>query len=598
MSFVINAQTSSLKQEDNSHLFFDHRTLEFTNRKAPFVQVSKKLKTVHQLYFLESDSLVDAFKVVQIPVQLQNDLQNFQANFRTEDADSMQALSIDSMVFDGVQFHIYLALEEVGFLELRYTLAQEPNAYGREVFQQNLPIDRASLTIKSNGLAFKVKGYNGLQMSTTKSNLKRHAYEGKFRNIPAFKDEAYATNEANKMYVEYAAKALNWQTLSEVVVGNSTAVSRKVRKRLQQILEREVEVFKYKTRLEKVAAIEKFVERNFELIDEANQSDLKKVLQTKTLNETGLIYLYAALFKQANIYFELVGTTSKYQWQIEEDFPSPFNLNYFLFYFSREKTFFTPYDFTYQLGQIPPYLIGQEGFSIAGNSNVLNGIHSVYRFVEVLQQEQQVNEQVDLFKFDVTQSNKLTIKRTLKGYPAIDFVNKLNATDEEGRSELLLGAENSTNKIAINDEVGIEKIASGEALIIEADATTENLIQHKDDTTILKLGALIGEQMFLQDSIRHQSIVLDYPMTYKRQFEITLNGQQVVFPKNGYSKLVNQGNPDLYFELHVHQQGEKLIIDVEEVYGQDKYPILNYDAFRNVVNAAYELEKLEVILVH
>ncbi|MEZ5003331.1 MAG: hypothetical protein R2730_09895 [Chitinophagales bacterium] len=289
----------------NGIILLDYRAIDFKKIKAPYISISKKRKTIHQQIYLNNDSIIEYYSLLKIPVDTVSEVLRLQIRILSKNEMREMLLEVlrDSLNVIDDQLSLSIAgIKRGDILEYLYEIEMAPNAYGSETFQTDLPVKYASLSLTGNGMPFDWKGYNGAVVDNGEEGIKKHEYHCVLRNIPAFIEEYYAANEANKMRIDYAAKGMNWSMMSQVIALNVIYTKRKINKKIRQILDNDIQLFQYADKSEKIVAIEKFIKQHYEVVDEtSNQyADLSKILASGKANDNGIVYLFAAFLVLRN----------------------------------------------------------------------------------------------------------------------------------------------------------------------------------------------------------------------------------------------------------------------------------------------------------
>jgi len=138
-------------------------------------------------------------------------------------------------------------------------------------------------------------------------------------------------------------------------------------------------------------------------------------------------------------------------------------------------------------------------------------------------------------------------------------------------------------------------------LLINSSITTTDLIEKKEGFTYLKIGKIIGLQSNLFDEdIRNNPIEISFPNSYDYNIEVDIpKGYKVIdFSELNKTKeyISVDGNSSAKFISKASLKGNKLNIIINEYYKKLKYNKKRYQEFRQVINAAAEFYKSNIIL--
>ena len=197
-------------------------------------------------------------------------------------------------------FSIFAAegLENGSELEYMYTLQSGAIPYGRETFQGEEPVLRASLVlVYPRHLRFGTKSYNQLpDLSETHYDTQRRHLVMKETEIPALPKEEYAAYQPNLMRVDYklngsgmAHNLYNWTQISDQLF-NHVYDSKGASKVNRLVASLKLDAL---SEGEKVRRIEQYVKTHYTLNNGNAEEDqsLKHIVKNKHANEIGITKL-------------------------------------------------------------------------------------------------------------------------------------------------------------------------------------------------------------------------------------------------------------------------------------------------------------------
>jgi hypothetical protein len=137
-------------------------------------------------------------------------------------------------------------------------------------------------------------------------------------------------------------------------------------------------------------------------------------------------------------------------------------------------------------------------------------------------------------------------------------------------------------------------------VVIKVDATTSKFLEQAGDKTLFKIGELIGPQSELYaEKERTQPVDDGYARRYKREIKVTLppgtkveNLSDLEFDRH----LVKDGEELLKFKSTYAVEGNILTVSVVEFYKLCQVPLEDFEAYRSVVNAAADFNKVVLVL--
>ncbi|MFT3794100.1 DUF3857 domain-containing protein [Flavobacterium sp.] len=333
---------------------------------------------------------------------------------------------------------------------------------------------------------------------------------------------------------------------------------------------------------------------------------LADVLKTKQANQTDILALYLAVFKQMKIENNIVFTSDRFKVPFQEDFESYENLSEILFYFPSIKKYMTPTEIEYRIPLFPSRLANNRGLFIKSRlfGGVAMGTGEIAYIdipgVDVTHDTMDIT--IDFTK-DV-ENPSVTHQITFGGYSAIsmqpikDFVSA-----EDYKTILKSIAENYTvqkdYKTLKTENDGVDNIGK-KPFIFSVGFEGRDLVKKAGTTYLFSVGQTIGRQMELyQENKRVMPVEIDFPHAYTRKIRIILPSGITV--KNldklamDYKTTIN-GNTEAAFNSKYEQKGNEILIENEEYYKKTDYPLEQFEQYRSVINAAADFNKIILVL--
>ena len=136
--------------------------------------------------------------------------------------------------------------------------------------------------------------------------------------------------------------------------------------------------------------------------------------------------------------------------------------------------------------------------------------------------------------------------------------------------------------------------------IFEGDAEVNSLLENAGNKILLKIGQIIGSQVEMyQDTARKYGVENAYNHSYKRIINLTIPIGYEISNINDLNMGVSykeEGENLMEFTSQYVLEGNKLTITCNEFYNIIRLPVEKYDAFRTVINAAADFNKITLIL--
>ena len=360
----------------------------------------------------------------------------------------------------------------------------------------------------------------------------------------------------------------------------------------------------------KARIIDLYLKENIYISESGNDElkELKKVLTSKTANETGIIKLYIALFKQFDITHEMVLTTNRLELKFDKEFEATTFLQEFLFYFPASKKYLAPSKFGTRFGFPPPYYMDNYGLFVTGYD--INGKRKAFsevKYIEGLPANSSKDEmfiEVSFHKEDFTK-NTIKIHRKLHGYYAMNIQPFMNLIQPDRKNEVIDDAfAKSSDKNAevlsrelIHEDPSLFGLKPFEVIF---DLRSEYFVEKAGTKFLFKLGALIGPQMEMyQEKKRILPLEAEFNRSYYRTLKITIpEGYKVsnlddITIKNSYTK---EGKELFIFDSYYSLEGNVLTVTADEHYRETLVAPELYEAYRTVINSAADFNKVTLVL--
>ena len=130
----------------------------------------------------------------------------------------------------------------------------------------------------------------------------------------------------------------------------------------------------------------------------------------------------------------------------------------------------------------------------------------------------------------------------------------------------------------------------------------ESIAENAGDLLIVNIGKVIGKQNDLyQENDRKFDIELPYAKTYKHKIIFTIPTGYEIENYNDLiidRKMSDKTEYQCSFQSKVKTEGSDVIIEIIEEYNHITYPLASYAEYRNIVNAASDFTKANIVLKH
>lgn len=583
---------------------------------------AKSFFTEHKIIHINTNAGIEQFNKVYIPMHGNKQLISLEVR-SIDPSGKITNLKKDNLKelqnVDGFGNYKIFAVEGLtvgGEIEYVYTTKADPQTYGREVFQQEIPIVEANLEILSpERFSFSAKSYNGL--AKPKASLfdgGRRSLSVNAKNIPALLEEEYAAHKANLMRVDYkldnngqSVDMVSWSSIAERFLMNSyeSSATAKANKFLKPL---KLDAL---SELEKVRAVEKYIKSNFTLKESGQDAyeDTKRVIENHVGSERGILKLYMSCWEALDLSPELVFCSNRYRGNLDQGFASPHDINEIIFYFPSLNQYLTPNVAYMRLGAAPDNLASSTGLFIdyAFANNKIRYNTCRFKTIEPLDYTHNdvgvkalisFKEKLDLP--EITQTNfwqgyRAALYRGIyyyrQGADKEEFIKDVTLSGIEGVDLIKRQIEGEDINLSFDPE---------NYFTVNTRYTASSLIEKAGDDYLLAIGKIIGKQSELyQERERQMDIEFRSISDYNHELIIeipagyTCSGLDALKIKN---ELSDGKEIVMRFYSDYTLEGNKLTIKVNETYKVLKVPKEKYDPFRTVINSAADFNKVVLVL--
>ncbi len=507
-------------------------------------------------------------------------------------------------------------VEKGSEVEYYYTRERPFNHFGFEMLQGTTAArDVTFELISPTNLTFEARVYHG-PAATADTTLAGHrVLRLHLPAVAAVREEAFANVAAQSMRVHYklayaaskgAARQFTWADASQLVYRSMTSLSKDDAKAVTKLLAaaRLPTTGPLPTR---IAQAENYVKLNFNF-DKSASPELRQVVATHNAPESGFVHLLAAIYRTMGIDFELVVTSSRETNPFDSTFDTWDYLDNFAFYFPGTGQFLAPGRPDYRYGMLPAAWTANSGLFIKGPMPGGAGAVGTVKEIPALPAEQSA-QNLDIavaFAPDLS-SSTVQLRQTLSGYPALQiqpFWSQIpEAKQQEIMQEVQKGvvpdATNFQRLTVRNAEPGLSPL--DKPFIVESQLESAGLLDKAGPRYLFKIGTLLGPQTELyQKEERQFDVENDNNRRFLRTIRFDVPAGYTVRNLNDLNVDVKTGpataQPAYDFRSSYVQQGQTIIVTVDENYRQIRWPKADFEAFRAVVNASANWNKLVLVL--
>lgn len=597
--------------EKKSFVIQDYRIVEFSPSEKSLVLY----KTVHKSIWINDDNTLEGFNKVFIPLGRGQELVRLQARTVKANGEVLELNQDNIKEVSNLEeygnFKIF-AIEgaEIGsIVEYIYIVSEENEIAGSEIIQEDIPIADAQFILRApQYLQFDVKTYNGLAKSKKYKNGLLMEWRSETKNLPPLYDELYAAARANQAKAAYRLQYNSNSYMPKMEIMSWVMVANRFRElayveapKGTKKLFKDLKIDKIKSEEEKIKAIDIYLKNNIALKPDSGPafSDIADALERKNASELGMLRLYAALLTEAEIPFEVVISSNRYNAKLDPEFPDFNILGELLIYFPQHDTYVNPDRLEYRYGFPAATAINNSALFITPDNYRLDKIKPPPAEENMIIHESRLRLSDDLNKITIDKFNSWT------GYRAFTMRAFYKYQSEEGRALVTTdrvsdGIQDAVVSSFKAENIDIDDSAEGKPLTYNSTIESSSLIENAGNLYIVNLGMVIGTQTELyQEHERSNPIEMDYPITYKHKIQLEVpKGYQVQGLEEGnfIKKCEVDGQVIAQFHSTASVKNNVATVEVTEFYLDVEFPKEQYESFREVINAAADFNKLVLIL--
>lgn len=587
--------------------------------------VVKQYYLFHDKIYINSDEAIERNNKIYIPFGQNEVLLNNKARVILKNGKviKLDKKDIKEEVDEekGIKYNYFAVngLEKGAIVERFFILEEYPEIDGKTFkLQAEYPIlDLNFELVYPKHVVFKTKTYNGLSEPTVDSEklAGKTVVSISEKNIPALNDdEKYSNWNLQLKMLRYKLDennltgARNIYNFKKFATNAFERFNGELDKRQQKELDAfcktipksgdlQEQIWNIENKIKKTITYNRFGD---------TKETINEIIKTKQGNQSDMLKLYTAVFKNFQIENNIVFTSNRFKIPFDSEFESYENLSDILLYFPSIKKYITPIDVEYRIPLFPANLANNNGLFIKSKmfAGVAMGIGEI-NFIEIPGTEVTHDEMEITVDFTNSMENPLiTSTLSFGGYSAINFQPiKDFVSNDEYKNILKSVAKNYTvdtdykTLTASND--GLENIGK-KSFVLKLSFDGKDLIQKAGDNYLFSAGKVIGTQTELyQEAKRVMPVEIDYPHAYLRKIKILL-------PKNATVKNLDKFNMDFKTQINgkteaafiskYNQSENEITIENTEFYNIINYPLEKFDDYKAVINAAADFNKIVIVL--
>lgn len=503
-----------------------------------------------------------------------------------------------------------------GEIEYRYVKRVHGSTFLTENIQFSAPVGQYDflLTCPEN-LEFDFFTANDattVQQIDTVDSFNRYA--ASFKDIPEFVRESFSGFDADKKRIDiklaYNSAKGNKKRINTFADAGKTVYDRAVG--LTKAEEKSLQSFikeldpKKGTQVRRFKVIEH--EAKQQLVQDDNATDdLTDFLANGIGNDRAFLKLFVGVLEFLEIEYEIVVTISRFEKKFVEHFDSWRYLDEYLIYLPTEDIYFSPGTIFYRYGLVPSEFTATSGIFVKPTS-IQNFVYPVTRIDEIPADpyhQNMTNLNMEVKFNDDEISNQVLVDMEYIGAEAEIYKTALQRINSEQKKEMF---ERLVSFYSRDAELEDVKVKEGETsvdkwkdpLVISARFDTEEYLELAGNNLLFQVGELIGPQSELyQEKVRNGQVENSNNRGYRRQLNIQLpEGYEVQNPDDIIiQEHVYDGEELVFtFDSSYELEGNQLKIVIDEYYNRIFYPKDQFEAFRKVINAAADWNKVVLVM--
>ena len=603
---------------------------DFTSLEYYYDKASKDVRlfaTEHRIVRVNSSDGIESYNKIVVPVLASGAPVDIKARTISPRGEVHEVKAADMKELKdqegGRGFRVFAVdgVEKGSEIEYFYTRERHVNHFGSEVLQSETPAHDVTFELISpKALTFEARVYHGPPMTPDTTMAERRALRLHLDNVAGLRNEAFANVKAQRMRAEYKlayiaskgqVRQFTWADASQFVHGSVNNLTKDEAKAVAKILTAGKLLAAPVSTMpvaDRIRAAENYVKLNYNL-EEGASGNIEQIAATHNAPEAGFSHLLAALYRAMGIDFEVVVTSSRETVPFDGTFDTWNYLDHFAFYFPATGQYLAPGRPDYRYGMLPADWTGGSGLYIKGVK--LGNMESAVGKVKDIpalgadQSPQDIDATVT-FAPDLS-SSTIRLRQTLGGYPAAEIQPYWTMIPEAKRTEIL----QSLQKAVVPDASNFQKLEVrnterdisplDKPFIVEGQMESAALLDKAGPRYLFKIGTLLGPQTELyQKEERQFDVENDNNHRYLRTIRFDVPAGYAVRNLQDLNVDVKAGEdaakPAFDFRSSYVQNGQTITVTVAENYRQLRWPKADFEAFRAVVNAAANWNKVVLVL--
>ncbi len=506
-----------------------------------------------------------------------------------------------------------------GQLIERLSIELEPFVdHGTVSIQDDYPILSRYVSIACPSyLKFTAKGYgfkDSIKDTLFKDKDMRYLYADLGKVMP-FKNEEYVFTSVHEKRIEFSleqnyatrTKINSWADKGRNLMEALTTTGKNEKKYIDKLIAKQKWADFSGER--QVYEIDTYLKNNLNSSsDYPFVGDVEKLFNLKYGDKYSVIRAYIMIFQSLDIKWQLALTIPKTDKSFDPEFASNVYLRDPLFYLSNLKIFLDPTDYERRAGDISFVYEGQKAIFIKPMV-IGEGISGVTRIDSIPENNRSYSLRDTKINVSWDDEMNAAISTVFigkgHGTDSRKIIYTLNEKEKADQfMEEIARADNKEGTFKIESVLNynLNKYEEYKQPIeMKYVWTTNAFSEVAGGNMLFKYGLLIGKQIELYDEkIRENPIDFYFPHDHKLIVEIDIPEGYVakgIENKNKHFEYKDSSGRELFgIDVQVAEKGGKIVMEIFEYYSMSSYPLSVYEQFRNVVNAAADVNAYTLLL--
>lgn len=591
----------------------------------------KEIVVIHKAYRVCKDKAIEDLNTINIYLDRIDTLLKVDARVFAPDGnvfylDQKDIKTVKNEAGEGNYKAIALpGVEKNAVIEYYWVAKRDPILINNMNFQYSMPCYDVDYILEiPDFLGYVHKSYNGLpdleEVEDKDAKTRKYFFHSDY--IPALPSQPWAKEAPYSMrlslsvgynYKRNGARILTHAEFASSLYAKLFEFDKKESKALNKIVK--AAKSKNEDRLAAAREIENYLKEQYKLIDIdiPEFRNFNIISEFKFASKIGMVKIYLNVFKELGYEVHLLYTCSRDKMPFDKDFDAYTHIDEPILYFPEFDMYTSPTLSTSRLGFPNAYLMGQEALYLK-EVEIVGERAFLPKYSKIGVTDYKLSGD-SLFQKVTIDPEKLTAHvntyRSQTGYKALPVQALYNTIidEDEYKYEDMVKYLTTYYEIEplpfIIDSVEFENGKPEDVLIkpfiMKGNFNGDELLEESANHILVDVGLLIGTQAELYDSIpRTLPVDHGYTKHYYREIRVQIPDGYKVDNPEAFTMDVRLGKGEsstAWFTSEYKIEGDEFVIISNEAYTKIHYSLDEYEAFRDVINAAANFNKLRLVLI-